>query len=65
LHSCTFRGAWIEIYIVQVKLARPAPTPQKGKPGRGFLYTAIKPGENRSSTASVLPQKRKMAQYIR
>ena len=29
LHSCTLRGAWIEIYIVQVKLARPAPTPQK------------------------------------
>jgi hypothetical protein len=38
LHSCTLRGAWIEIYIAQVKLARPAPTPQKGQPGRGFLY---------------------------
>jgi len=29
LHRCTLRGAWIEIYIAQMKLARPAPTPQK------------------------------------
>jgi len=43
LRRYTLRGAWIEIYIVQVKLARPAPTPQKGKPGRGFLCATIKP----------------------
>ena len=29
LHSCTLRGAWIEIYIAHVKRNRPAPTPQK------------------------------------
>lgn len=38
MHRCTLRGAWIEIYTAQVKLSRPAPTPQKGQPGRGFLY---------------------------
>jgi hypothetical protein len=29
LRRYTLRGAWIEIYIAQVKLARPALTPQK------------------------------------
>jgi len=39
LHRCALRGAWIEIYIAQVKLARPAPTPQKVNRG-GASFTS-------------------------